>query len=666
MKWVLGKTGWKRINRSLNLGYISRTYPNQKALFIKLSKSCTCQRINGGAWLTSYICLHKNDFSMKKAVYTFIAGILATFLLSSALTAQIPHLIFHAELVGAEQIPTVNTSGRGLITLMYNPERTKVTVTGLMVNIDGDITNVTLNMGKTGETGAVLLDLTPTVIGRRLHAEIDVPDQLLRNLLPNQVYATLSTTAHPSGEIRGQFICETDEDFTGILTGSEAVPVSNSAALGFGGLHFPKGSEDLAYAFSVRDLSSTVTEIGLYKGDPGTVGTLVHDLTPGFFGGLFQGLLEFSDLPPDVLREMREGKYYIVVKTENYPDGEIRGQIGFQGYFTSIAPINSFQQVPNPGSTGFGFSLNKLSPGLDSITTTVSMINLVPTSIDIHIGDPGTVGPLFETLAPSSNPLIFQKKYAINSAQLTDFAQGRFYVNITTSAYPNGEIRGQMKNTLRKGYAFDLCKEQMVPPTNSNGFGVGMASVDQANCYLNYKVIYDKLSGPVNEALICQAPPTMNGNAIYPMPTTSPLIPGIQEIMAAHGVAIELGETYMLLVTNAYPNGEIRGQIVRGFSCPETSAGISPVQKIEEVLVSPNPFRSELSVTFSSETSFDAKIVLYDILGVQTLVYPIQITEGDQVVKMPTAGLPIGYYTMVLETPDRSSGKLLKKLIRQE
>jgi hypothetical protein len=223
-----------------------------------------------------------------------------------------------------------------------------------------------------------------------------------------------------------------------------------------------------------------------------------------------------------------------------------------------------------------------------------------------------------------------------------------------------------MKTSLRKGYAFDLCKEQMVPPTNSAAFGVGMASVDLANCYINYKVIYDKMSGPVTEALICQGPPTMNGSALYPMPIAKPVMPGMQEILAAHAVAIELGDTYVILVSDAYPNGEIRGQIVRGFSCPLASAGISLPNQVSAVSVSPVPFNSELNLSFDSQTAFDGRIILYDILGVQTMVYPLQVVEGSQTITIPTGQLPNGYFTMVLETGNRGSGIMLKKLIRQD
>lgn len=598
---------------------------------------------------------------MKISVYT----LLLASLFALPLSAQLPHLIFHAELSGSEQIPAVSTPAKGLITIMYSPDRSKVTVTGLLVDLEGDVTNVYIHFGRTGEVGDTVVNLMPTVHFRRLYGEVDVPATLLQNLLPDRAYVSVSTNANPTGEIRGQFICETDLDYRGVLLGSNAVPANNSTAIGFGGVHFPTGSEDIVVAFLVQGLTSPVTEIGIYEGQPGQNGPLVH-IMPNIVGGFIQGLIYIDDLPPNFLRLAREGHYYIAIKTEAFPDGELRGQLDFLGYFTSFASINGQQQVPpvtpNPG---FAFSHNKLNPTLDSLSTTVYVKGITPLSIDVRVAPIGMVGPVIATLDPTPIPGVFHKTYPLGVDGLRDFAEGRLYVNIPTTAHPNGDIRGQMKNSLRKGYAFDLCGEQVVPPVQTTGFGVAMASVDQANCYLNYKVIYDKLSGPVTEAFVCQAFPTMNGNALYPMPTTQPLFPGQQEIAIPHGVAIEMGETYMILNTAAFPMGEIRGQIKRGFSCPEVS-GLTVLDNVSSTAVSPVPFRDVLHVYLESKATLDGRMVLYDILGAPAFSYPVKIIPGEQTFDIPTPYLTPGFYTLSLETTDKGSSRMLKKLIRQE
>ena len=47
------------------------------------------------------------------------------------------------------------------------------------------------------------------------------------------------------------------------------MPANASPGFGFGGIHFPTGSEDVVYAFLAKDLSSPITQIGIYEGAAG-------------------------------------------------------------------------------------------------------------------------------------------------------------------------------------------------------------------------------------------------------------------------------------------------------------------------------------------------------------------------------------------------------------
>ncbi|MEN9415968.1 MAG: hypothetical protein RLZ62_2272 [Bacteroidota bacterium] len=585
-----------------------------------------------------------------------------SFIVAPEISAQLPQLIFHAELKGEEQIPAVSTAARGLITIMYSPDRTKVSVTGLFVDMEGDITDVSLHIGKTGETGSQIVDLMPLLNFRRLYGEIEVPAALLQNLLPDRVYATVSTNANPGGEIRGQFICETDLDYRTVLTGAGVVPAANSSSFGFGGIHFPTGSEDVVVALLVDGLSGPITEAGIYFGNPGENGILVHSLTQ-FFLNFIQEKIELSELPADFFRNAREGKYYIQVNTAAYPNGELRGQIDFLGYFTSFAPVNSAQAVPSTPSAGFGFSHNILNTTLDSLTSTVYISTVTPAAVEIRKGAPGTMGVLLETLELTSTPGVYSKTWPLDADRMTALVEGNLYVNVPTAARPAGEIRGQLKNSLRKGYAFDLCGNQVVPPVNSDGYGVAMASVDQANCYINYKLIYDKLTGDVTDGFICEANPGQNGTALYALSAQKPVIPGDDEILATHGVSIENGGMYMILRTQAWPEGEIRGQIRRGnLSCPEQS-DIQLVGQVSDIQVNPTPFYDNFTVKFDSKRSFQARLILRDMLGAPVLIQSVNVSSGAQTFYVQAPSLLPGVYSLSLEIPD-GSGMLLKKIAR--
>lgn len=593
-------------------------------------------------------------------------GLLFLGLFASPLKAQIPHLVFHAELSGSEAIPAVTTDGKALVTLLFTPDRKKVDVSGMFVRTEGTVTEAKIHLGITGETGPVLLDLFPLINGRHIRGQLDVPPILLQNLLVNAVYAEIKTTAHPNGEIRGQFLCETDIDYGVDMTGDQALPPNNSPARVFGGIHFPLGASDVLCAFVVRGLSGPIVSAGIYEGPPTQPGTKVASIS-GFFGNIIQSLILLDTIDPEFLRKAREGKYHVMIFTANYPNGEVRGQIKHLGYFASLAPVNGVQQIPppSPPTPGFGFSHTMVNGTLDSLTTNVFINGIFPTSVKIHIGNPGQIGPVLTEMGSLGAPGYYSKTYPITEAQLTDFAQGRLYINVTTTNFPNGELRGVMKNTLRKAYAYDLCGLQMVPPTNSDALGIAVSSVDQANCYLNYKIISDGLSGAPTDGYFAIAGFGSNGTAFHGLQNTEPIIAGSHEIMTALGDSIEMGRAYVQIGTTGYPDGEIRGQVRRGFTCPEVVA-VTDLDQIAEVKVSPVPFRDQLNVEFESSASFEGRLAMWDILGVRAMAQTVQIVDGAQTIQIQTGNLPKGIYTLSLETPNQNTSIVLKKVIKVE
>jgi hypothetical protein len=221
-----------------------------------------------------------------------------------------------------------------------------------------------------------------------------------------------------------------------------------------------------------------------------------------------------------------------------------------------------------------------------------------------------------------------------------------------------------MKNTLRKAYAFDLCGVQVVPPTNSNALGIAVASVDQANCYLNYKVIADGLAGLPVDAYFATAGFGANGTAFHSMPLAEPIIAGSHEIMSTLGPIIENGGTYVQISTPGNISGEIRGQVRRGFTCPEYVNGVTALDDISKVIVSPVPFQNFLNVELESATGFEGRLVLRDILGVLAGTQSVQIVSGKQSLHLATANLHKGIYSLTLEIPGQNASVLLKKVVR--
>ncbi len=584
-------------------------------------------------------------------------------LAAAPLQAQLPHLIFYADLSGSESVPAVATEGRGLLTFLFNADRSKVTVSGLLTRLEGDVTGAYLHVGKKGDTGDTLLNLAPILVGRRVQGELAVPPSLFRHLQNDRLYASIRTSAHPQGELRGQVEAETDLEYRGVLTGAEMVPPTNSPGIVFGGLHFPKGADDVYFAFSVTGLSGPITGASICEAAPGTVGPVVIDIPSQVPGGL-TGIFETDEVPADFLEKCGKGKYYIVVKTAAFPNGEVRGQLSFLGHFCSFSSVNRLQQVPPPpSSTGFAMSHTVPNATLDSLTTTVGISGIVPTSATVRVGAAGTNGTVLFDLQSTPLQGVYTKTYPISPSGLTDFAENRLYIQVGTAAYPNGEIRGQLKTNLRKGYAFDLCGSQMVPSNNSAALGMAMFSVDQADCYINYLVMTDGLGGLPTEAHIQKAPPGQNGAELYPMSTEVPLISGLGALKAGEGVLIENGGTYMIIHSPDFPTGEIRGQIRRGATCPLVSGVSEPGGGVSAVSVSPVPFRDALQVRLESITDFEGRLVLRDVLGCLALAQPVQVAAGETDVQVLTGGLPTGVYRLCLEVPG-GAVLLLKTVVK--
>jgi hypothetical protein len=129
---------------------------------------------------------------------------------------------------------------------------------------------------------------------------------------------------------------------------------------------------------------------------------------------------------------------------------------GDAGFGTRNATLTGAQEVPPVTTSATGTSVAVVNATRTEIAVTVNATGFTTaiTAAHIHSGPPGVAGPiLFDlSLGPFTSPL--QK--TLTAADLKQ-GQGTFvqavdlllsggtYVNVHTTAYPNGEIRGQLQ-----------------------------------------------------------------------------------------------------------------------------------------------------------------------------------------------------------------------------
>ena len=111
------------------------------------------------------------------------------------------------------------------------------------------------------------------------------------------------------------------------------------------------------------------------------------------------------------------------------------------------ATLNGAQEVPETNSTATGTATLVLSP--DERTARLSLIfsGLSTPQTDAHIHGPATIGSTAGPIFPLPLGQLSDFQISLTAAQVLDLKNGLHYVNVHSTMFPNGEIRGQFQNS---------------------------------------------------------------------------------------------------------------------------------------------------------------------------------------------------------------------------
>lgn len=114
-------------------------------------------------------------------------------------------------------------------------------------------------------------------------------------------------------------------------------------------------------------------------------------------------------------------------------------------------------------------------------------------------------------------------------------------------------------------YKADLKGASVVPPSDSKGTGSLAVTYDTASKKLTWKGAYTGLTGAATAAHFHgPADAGKNAGVAVPIgPATSPLA-GMATLTDAQAADLAAGKWYVNVHTAKFPNGEIRGQVVKG------------------------------------------------------------------------------------------------------
>ena len=476
-----------------------------------------------------------------------------------------------ARMTGAQESPPVagNAQGLGIFTLSLDKQNIAIEVAA--ADLTGPIMGIHIHEGSPGTNGPVVFDLTPNVDGCRVStvlSGISVSERA--KFLAGDYYLNVHTAANPGGEIRAQIVLETDFRYTAYLKGSNEVPAVNTNALGWGSFNLSKAGYELEINVSTTGLSGPITGAHLHMAPAGSTGGVIENLTSFVQGASIVGAIVD---PSAYAADIAAGNVYINIHTAANPNGEIRAQLVLQPALTFDAYADGVQA----GVTTSAFALGTVNVDYNLSTLTFHLIadglSGPITSAHIHEGGAGNTGGVVYDLTPliNGNEIIGMLPLT-DIASLNAFLSGGYYWNIHTDANPNGEIRGQVYKLARENYSYVFGPENEVPPSDCDGTGVGMVTIDRGQSNAHYMMVVCEMIEPVAAAHFHNAPAGANGGVIFDL---GPSFANFNNTAAygywtepdftsAESVMFRNNEVYANIHTDNCPNGAIRGDSVRG------------------------------------------------------------------------------------------------------
>jgi len=380
---------------------------------------------------------------------------------------------------GLQEVPApVITTASGTASLFTNSMglRYFITVTGL----SGPITGAHFHLGSTKEGGPVVKDITSTFTGNTangtwLIAEATPFNDSLRQALVNgRIYLNIHTAANPSGEIRGQVFLTAGAGMTANLDGNQQNPAVVTSSKGTGQFTMTRGG--LGFNFSFNGLSCPVTAMHFHYGGIGINGPVVYDIGPDVDGNNASGYWRSAASVDSLFNALMTGRIYVNVHTAANPGGEIRSQVNLSEGLGITVQLTGSQENPPVTTNGRGTgSATITDPGIVFFNT-FDMLSSPLQAAHFHNAPMGMNGPVVKDLMSyiKGNSILGIWKrndvmMPISNTMIAEAYNQNIYINLHTSNFPGGEIRGQLRGGAIPFIPYQIISTLMITPQNSTG-----------------------------------------------------------------------------------------------------------------------------------------------------------------------------------------------------
>jgi predicted TIM-barrel enzyme len=253
------------------------------------------------------------------------------------------------------------------------------------------------------------------------------------------LYYNIHSTAFPDGEIRGQIDTTSTSIKFASLDNTQETPPADSAATG-GGL------------LAVDTATGKIAGFAVSEGVIGTVAH-IHSAARGVAGDNIVTLVggpshwfvpDNTTLSSANVTGFRNDNLYFNIHSTAFSGGEIRGQIDMTPTAIKFASLDNTQETPPTDSAAKGGGVLAVDTATGKIAGFAVSDNVIGTVAHIHSAARGVAGDPIVTLTGGPSHWFVPDNTTLISANVTGFQNGNLYYNIHSTAFPDGEIRGQI------------------------------------------------------------------------------------------------------------------------------------------------------------------------------------------------------------------------------
>ncbi|WP_341937620.1 CHRD domain-containing protein [Marinimicrobium sp. C2-29] len=350
-------------------------------------------------------------------------------------------------LSGEQEVPPVETDGYGQGYLLYDSSNGMLTLNTWVWNLTATAAHI--HLAEAGLNGDIVAgwEVSPDDEGVWQVPEETIlgSDEVLALYMAN-LYVNIHTEANPDGEIRGQILPEGYELLLFDLSPGQEVPrvESSASGAGYATINTETGGLRLnAWSMNMQATAAHIHEAGI--GENGDVAIGLEENTEQV--GLWQIPVN-TGMEAETQALLLSGGHYLNMHSDEYPDGEIRGQIVSGPWDVLTFALSGAQEVPPVETEAEGDGYALLNTELGDLTMVVNTRNLdTASAAHIHTGAAGVNGDILLGLEQDGIDASVWRlpgDISLDEPTLAELMEAGHYVNVHSPSHPDGEIRGQI------------------------------------------------------------------------------------------------------------------------------------------------------------------------------------------------------------------------------